>query len=73
MYSPAPSLDGINFRPVGTITVAINQGLWIGVAATSHNTAASATAVFDDVAIAQPSRRQRLLPFSRLTSRQGPR
>jgi regulation of enolase protein 1 (concanavalin A-like superfamily) len=48
------STDGVTFSEVGTITVAMNEAVWVGVAATSHNTGATATAVFDDVTIAQP-------------------
>jgi regulation of enolase protein 1 (concanavalin A-like superfamily) len=48
------STDGITFTQVGSITVAMNESTWIGVAATSHNTAATTTAVFDNVAIVQP-------------------
>jgi hypothetical protein len=48
------STDGITFTQVGTITVAMNEGTRIGVAATSYNTAATTSAVFDGVAIVQP-------------------
>ena len=54
LFTGSWSTDGVTFSEVGTITVAMNQSLWIGVAATSHNTAAATTAVFDDVTIAQP-------------------
>ena len=48
------SADGVSFAQVGSATVAMNEAAMIGVAATSHNTAATTTAVFEDVAIAQP-------------------
>jgi hypothetical protein len=32
----------------------MNEGLWSGLAATSHNTAATTTADFDHITIAQP-------------------
>jgi hypothetical protein len=48
------SADGVSFAEVGSITVAMNEAVLIGVAATSHNTAAATTAVFEDLAIAQP-------------------
>ena len=48
------STDGVSFTEVGTVTVPMNEGLWIGLAATSHNTAATTTAKFDHITIAQP-------------------
>jgi hypothetical protein len=48
------STDGVAFTEVGTVTVSMNEGLWIGLAATSHNTAATTTAEFDNITIAQP-------------------
>ena len=48
------STDGVSVAQVGSATVAMNEAAMIGGAATSHNTAATTTAVFDDVAIAQP-------------------
>jgi regulation of enolase protein 1 (concanavalin A-like superfamily) len=48
------STDGVTFTKVGTITVPMNDGTSVGLAATSHNTAATTTAVFDNVAIVQP-------------------
>ena len=54
VFTGYASTDGVNFTEVGTINVPMNEGVWIGVAATSHNTGATTTAVFDDVTIAQP-------------------
>jgi hypothetical protein len=48
------STDGVTFTEVGTVTLPMNEGLWIGLAATSHNTAATTTAEFDNITIAQP-------------------
>ena len=48
------SADGISFAEVGSITVPMNEAVLVGVAATSHDTASATTAVFEDLAIAQP-------------------
>jgi hypothetical protein len=47
------STDGVTFTQVGTVTVPMNASMLVGVAATSHNTAAATTAVFDDVVVRQ--------------------
>jgi VCBS repeat protein len=46
--------DGVTFTPVGTATVAMSYGVYVGLAVTSHDTAAAATGVFDNISIQQP-------------------
>jgi regulation of enolase protein 1 (concanavalin A-like superfamily) len=48
------STDGVAFTPIGSITVPMDESAMVGIATTSHNRAATTTAVFDDVAIVQP-------------------
>jgi len=59
--------------PIGSVSAPMNESVMIGLAATSHGTAAATTAAFDDLAIAQPQSAQPLLHVVRLTSRRGPR
>jgi regulation of enolase protein 1 (concanavalin A-like superfamily) len=53
VFTGSWSTDGVTFTPVGTITLAMNSTVLVGVAATSHNTATATTAVFDDVTVGQ--------------------
>jgi regulation of enolase protein 1 (concanavalin A-like superfamily) len=54
VFTGSWSTDGVTFTPVGTVTVAMNYAVSVGVAATSHNTATATTAVFDHVTVGQP-------------------
>jgi hypothetical protein len=45
------STDGLTFTSVGSVTVAMPAGVAVGLAVTSHDAAASARAVFDNVVI----------------------
>jgi hypothetical protein len=48
------SADGMTFTAVGTATVAMSDGLFVGLAATSHDPATAATGTFDNILIQQP-------------------
>jgi hypothetical protein len=48
------SADGVTFTAIGSATVALPNGAYVGLAVTSHNAAAPATAVFDNIVIQQP-------------------
>ena len=48
------STDGVTFTQVGSVSVVMNASIWVGLAVTSHNTAAAATAQFDGVSLTQP-------------------
>jgi hypothetical protein len=45
------STDGVSFRVLGAVTVDVTSAPYLGVAMTSHTTAATATTTFDQVAI----------------------
>jgi len=48
------STDGVTFTQVGSVSVVMNAAIQVGLAVTSHNTAAVATAQFDSVSFTQP-------------------
>jgi hypothetical protein len=48
------SVDGVTFTAAGSATLAMPDGLYVGLAVTGHNTAVGATAVFDNILIQQP-------------------
>ena len=48
------STDGVTFTQVGSVTAVMNATIWVGLAVTSHNTAAVAAAEFDSVSLTQP-------------------
>jgi regulation of enolase protein 1 (concanavalin A-like superfamily) len=45
------SSDGLNWFPVGSVTLALNDSVRIGLELTSHNNTLSATATFDNVTL----------------------
>jgi hypothetical protein len=54
-FSSYVSPDGVNWTQLGTSqTIAMNQSVYVGLAATSGSTTASATATFDNVSITTP-------------------
>ena len=58
-FSAYESTDGANWTLVGTETIDMPAGVYVGLAVTSHNTSMTATATFTDVAItAQTSTNQ---------------
>ena len=50
-FAGAVSTDGLSWTSVGTTTVALGSSATVGLAVTSHTTAVSTTAVFDNVAV----------------------
>jgi regulation of enolase protein 1 (concanavalin A-like superfamily) len=50
-FTAEVSVDGRTWTPVGTVTVPMNQSLYVGIAHTSHNTADSGGATFDDLRV----------------------
>jgi regulation of enolase protein 1 (concanavalin A-like superfamily) len=50
-FSAYESADGVNWTLVGTDTIVMASTVYVGLAVTSHNTAASATCGFDSVAV----------------------
>ena len=55
LFSSYSSANGITWTLVGTQTIVMNNTIDVGLALTSHNTAALATAVFNSVVISTPS------------------
>src|SRR3954464_4927731 len=51
LFSGYESADGVNWTLVGTDTVTMGTNVLVGLAVTSHNTAAAATCTFDNVTI----------------------
>jgi Bacterial Ig domain/PLD-like domain len=51
LFSAYESIDGANWTLVGTETIAMGPAVFIGLAVTSHTTAAAATCTFDNVTI----------------------
>lgn len=47
------SADGVNWTVIGSDNIVLTDPVYVGLAATSHNTAVSVTAVLDNYAIAQ--------------------
>jgi hypothetical protein len=45
------SVDGVAWTTIGSVTLPMAFEVRVGLAVTSHDNAASATAAFDDVAI----------------------
>src|SRR5688572_28873918 len=43
------SEDGVTWRTIGTVTVAMNGDAWAGQVVTSHNNSTLATAQFEDI------------------------
>ena len=50
-FTAEVSVDGVTFSAVGSVTVPMNQTLFVGIAHTSHNESADGGAVFDDLRI----------------------
>jgi hypothetical protein len=48
-FSASVSTDNMNWIPVGTDTITMASNVFIGLAVTSHTSAASSTATFDNV------------------------
>jgi hypothetical protein len=43
------SVDGVTFSTIGSVTVPMNQAVYVGIAHTSHNLDDAGQAVFDDL------------------------
>ena len=54
VFTSYRSADGVTFTEVGSVTVPMANAVWIGLAVTSHDAGAVATAAFDNVLIEQP-------------------
>ena len=50
-FTASTSVDGSTWTPIGTATIAMAADVSIGLAVTSHDAAAAATAQFDDVVV----------------------
>lgn len=48
-FTAQMSLDGVTFSTVGSVTVPMNQTLYVGIAHTSHNVDDAGGALFDDL------------------------
>lgn len=55
LFSAYQSQDGTTWTLVGTDTISMPATVYVGLAVTSHNTAATATATFSNVAISSPT------------------
>jgi regulation of enolase protein 1 (concanavalin A-like superfamily) len=53
-FTASWSTDGVTFVNFGTVTVAMQNEIRVGLALTNHNTSVSGSARFDDVQIIQP-------------------
>ena len=51
LFSAYESADGVTWTLVGTETIPMAATVYVGLAVTSHTTAASATCTFDNVSI----------------------
>jgi regulation of enolase protein 1 (concanavalin A-like superfamily) len=50
-FTAYESADGSNWTEIGTDTIPMASGVFVGLAVTSHNTSSSATSTFDNVSI----------------------
>ena len=50
-FTASTSVDGATWTPIGTATIAMAADISVGLAVTSHDTAAAANAQFDDVVV----------------------
>jgi regulation of enolase protein 1 (concanavalin A-like superfamily) len=50
-FTAAESSDGVTWTVVGTDTIPMGTNVFVGLAVTSHTTAASATCTFDNVGV----------------------
>ena len=66
------STDSLTWTQVGSATITMGQTLSIGLAVTSHTTAALSTAVFDNVSVAQAMTTELNVDFAPATGLVGP-
>jgi regulation of enolase protein 1 (concanavalin A-like superfamily) len=48
-FTAQMSVDGVTFSTIGSVTVPMNQAVYVGIAHTSHNRDDAGQAVFDDL------------------------
>ncbi len=54
LFTSYRSVDGVTFTEIGRVTVPMQSAVRIGLAVTSHNASAVATAAFDNILVEQP-------------------